>query len=1071
MNFFLKILCWVFLCGSSLFYPLFGQINNPILANSPFSFNSEIGHPYLRNYTQTDFKGEKNYTPSQTWSIARDNRGVMYFGYILGVLEYDGNAWHQIELPNFAAMSLTTDDKGTVYVGGKGVLGYLAVDKSGAAKFISLTNFIPPADRAFRDVWSVFSTKVGVYFQSANRLFRWSGDSMRVWKPQTSFHVGFKVRDRYYLRQRQIGLMQVIDDSLTLVSQGDTFATIRMYAMMPFPEQKTLIVTREKGLFLYEGKKTIIPFPTDADAYLHENPLYHGAQLSDTTFALATLNSGVVVIDTNGKRRYNLNRSTGILDDHVKCVFPDESGGQWLALNTGISHVEPPALLSVMDERVGVKGTVSAITRHQGMIFIGTSDGAFYLSPPSKRKRALEHSIKFLPIPGLGVRCWHLLSTSHALLLATDAGIYAVKRQKATLIYEGNVRFLHRSKQDKNKIFAGLSSGLGVLNFSENEWRYTRRVRGIKEEIRTIVETGDGKLWLETLWEGLLMADFSSINPEYSKANFPFNPKINRFSETHGIPRGKYVNVFKISGDILFATEEGVRQFDSQHSSFIPNSIFGEAFANGSRSPFRMAEDAEGNVWMHTKNNENIVALHQADGTYKLAEKLLRRIPYTQIDVIYPEENGIIWFGGDDGLVRYNSNLKRNHENDFPTLINKVLINSDSVLVGGSHVEGWPRNPNLSYQNNSLHFEYAAPSYENESANRFQYYLVGFDRGWSGWSAENKKDYTNLPEGNYRFRVQAKNVYEHLGREAAFSFTILPPWYRTWWAYGFYVLLFAASVFGLVRYQVSRANRITQEKLRREYLEKELDTARDIQRNLLPKESLSVAGVEIAAACIPAYEVAGDHFDYFWIDEAQEELAILLVDVEGKRMGGAIPSILINGMVKTAIQSEGKKNISNIFHLLNRLLYEKFQGQVSVSLIIGILNVKTRHFFFANAGCPSPLFKNNESVSSLQQNWKNFRPPLGRITVDIVNHAKDIEEMYPRFAHSFQTGDLLIIHSDGISEVTNREGKAFGKELSTVIRNTDKEASAETILKHIFTNLKTFSEDRNDDQTLIVIRL
>jgi len=58
----------------------------------------------------------------------------------------------------------------------------------------------------------------------------------------------------------------------------------------------------------------------------------------------------------------------------------------------------------------------------------------------------------------------------------------------------------------------------------------------------------------------------------------------------------------------------------------------------------------------------------------------------------------------------------------------------------------------LAYAYNALRFEFAAPSFDDESANRFQYFLEGFDRGWSAWSKAIEKDYTNLPEGEYRFR-------------------------------------------------------------------------------------------------------------------------------------------------------------------------------------------------------------------------------------------------------------------------------------------------------------------------------
>ncbi|MCG8603988.1 GAF domain-containing protein, partial [bacterium] len=107
--------------------------------------------------------------------------------------------------------------------------------------------------------------------------------------------------------------------------------------------------------------------------------------------------------------------------------------------------------------------------------------------------------------------------------------------------------------------------------------------------------------------------------------------------------------------------------------------------------------------------------------------------------------------------------------------------------------------PTLPYANNALRFEYAAPNYEAGASNLYQTFLEGFDKRWSAWSEETKKDYTNLPEGEYLFHVKAKNVYEHESPEAVYAFEILPPWYRTWWAYLLYVLAGGGLVFGFVR--------------------------------------------------------------------------------------------------------------------------------------------------------------------------------------------------------------------------------------------------------------------------------
>jgi DNA-binding CsgD family transcriptional regulator len=69
---------------------------------------------------------------------------------------------------------------------------------------------------------------------------------------------------------------------------------------------------------------------------------------------------------------------------------------------------------------------------------------------------------------------------------------------------------------------------------------------------------------------------------------------------------------------------------------------------------------------------------------------------------------------------------------------------------------------------------------------------VPFERQWSGWSKRTDKEYTNLTEGRYSFQVKARSNLGDESRATVYYFTILPPWYRTWWTYSSYILLFLA---------------------------------------------------------------------------------------------------------------------------------------------------------------------------------------------------------------------------------------------------------------------------------------
>src|SRR5208283_1281456 len=96
----------------------------------------------------------------------------------------------------------------------------------------------------------------------------------------------------------------------------------------------------------------------------------------------------------------------------------------------------------------------------------------------------------------------------------------------------------------------------------------------------------------------------------------------------------------------------------------------------------------------------------------------------------------------------------------------------------------------------------------------------GADKGWSAWGKQKEANYSSLGPGSYRFRVRARNVDGRTGEERVYSFIILPPWYRTWWAYGLYVLVLLALVYTADRFQ--RRRLILRERERSRFREAEL---------------------------------------------------------------------------------------------------------------------------------------------------------------------------------------------------------------------------------------------------------
>ncbi len=767
------------------------------------SYWREAGLPHLRNYTPKEYSGD-----AQNWSITQDQRGVMYFGNYTGVLEYDGVNWRLMRVKNGSVVrALDRDARGTIYVGAGGELGYLAPDAFGQLQYVSLCDSIPQEHRAFADIAKVHATSAGVYFQALDWLFRWSHSRMRVWKPVSPFHLSFVVRDHFYIRQPNVGLLQMRGDSLHLAPGGEVFSDLRIYAMLPFAEDKILIGTRERGLFIYDGR-TVAPFFTEADAFLLEHQLYHGAALAGGNFAFATLRGGVVIIDHTGKLLQVLDKSTGLLDNNVWFVAADREQGLWLALNNGLARVATPAPLSLYDERSGLGGSVEATVRHRGVIYVATHQGVFYLQPAQVKTTAFAHA-SFQPILGIAEQSWALLANDTTLFAATKKGVYEIKGTKAELLRasSGHSYALLRSQKDRTRIYIGLESGLAALrwNAATRSWQDDGEISGVAAEVRDLVETANGVLWLGTRTDGYVRVDFSR--------GFQHNPQIEILGVQHGLPEDHgWVTVAVWGEREAFVTSKGIFRFDETARRFIPDSTLGAAYANGSRNTGEAAADRKQNFWLQSGSGANRqigMAARQANGNYAWQYTPFARLTDFNVWNIYLEEhesNGreSAWFGGPEGLVRYAPEVPKTYAVNFSALLRRVsTINSDSVIYGGAGTtenEAAP-SPRIAYANNALRFEFSAPSFEDETANQFQYLLEGFDQNWSAWTQETKKDYTNISEGSYRFHVRAKNLYEQASTEASYGFEILPPWYRAWWAYVFYVATFAFVAYGSVKYR------------------------------------------------------------------------------------------------------------------------------------------------------------------------------------------------------------------------------------------------------------------------------
>jgi signal transduction histidine kinase/CheY-like chemotaxis protein len=753
--------------------------------------NAEVGLPFITNYSPKQYKA----TP-QTFAVIEDDNGILYFGTQSNLLEYDGVRWRKTVTSITGSgliRAFAKDKTGRIYFGDVGNFGYLDKDSLGQTKLVSLVPYIPDSLRNFYDTWTVLVTEKGIYFQSRERIFRLNDKhELTTWTPKTKFMYAFHLNGSYFVHEQGVGLLQMKNDSLELIPGSEFLGKERMQVMLPFGPNKYLVGLFYSGLFIYDSSG-FRPFKTEVDKLIKVSTLYKGIQYSNGNYLLSTTGKGLAIIDSTGKILQLLNRGTGLQDESVYAVYPDSKGSTWLALDNGISKVEMTSPLTRFTSQSGIFTSTLSLIRHKDRLYAGTTNGLLRYNA----SRKYFENITSVPQN----QTFSLLNDSNHLYVAND-GLFAITNDKTTTIRKsigGDMQMsgLHISKNNPRLMVGGTTFGVAIFTRERPGEYFSFRgyVPQLKEAFWTFAENKDGTIWAGTQNGFLyLLTPAYTSNGQPDPARFTFK----RYDEKDGLKRA-LGGVWNLKNENYFPGDTCIYRFNPQTQRFYGDTTFGNSWVSGGIEQFDMVADEKGKVWIRF-GEESIIAEPQADGKYKLDRTAL--LPISEQSVvgkIQPDKDGIVWFCTTDGLVRYDSKIKKDYDQPFKTLIRSVSAVNQKLPMAEDHQDA--QYTSINYRNNTLRFEFAAPFYEREDKTLYQSWLEGFESGWSNWDNNYYKEYTNLPFGDYHFHVRAKNVYRKISEEAVYTFTIHPPWWRTWWAYVLYALALMTLVYALIRFR------------------------------------------------------------------------------------------------------------------------------------------------------------------------------------------------------------------------------------------------------------------------------
>jgi sugar lactone lactonase YvrE len=369
----------------------------------------------------------------------------------------------------------------------------------------------------------------------------------------------------------------------------------------------------------------------------------------------------------------------------------------------------------------------------------------------------------------------------------------------------GEVHLGHFAADTDGQIYIGLN---GVLyRFNPKTEQFTEHVyqavqpRG--SEVRSLAKTPDGRWWLGT-FRGLVEAQPNTTG-DYDFRLWQYEP-----GDTNSLRNNDISSLLPDPNDPNFlwigTKGGGLARMDINSGAFkhlttrdgLPNDVI-----------YAVLADEQGYLWL--SSNKGLIRYQPESGQIK---------NFTEADGLQSDEfntwaygktpGGELMFGGVKGLNVFHPKDIVDNPNLPPVFLTGLKISNRAVTSGDStglltQTLEFTEKIRLPFSQNNITLEFAALEYTVPSKNRFRYYLEGAEAEWAHEGSEPSAQYLSLAPGNYTFKVIACNndgVWNPV--PATLHITVLPPWYRSWWAWLFYAAAIGALIYLYMRFRIGQ---------------------------------------------------------------------------------------------------------------------------------------------------------------------------------------------------------------------------------------------------------------------------
>jgi ligand-binding sensor domain-containing protein/signal transduction histidine kinase len=725
--------------------------------------------PYVwRSWTRLD-----GLPGSQVWAIAQDQSGYIWIGTNEGLVRFDGVRFvsgRQLgleRLPNASVRALFVARDGSVWIGfGTGGIGRL---KDGRLQTFTMDDGLPPGvvaglvEDRHGNLWAASAN--GLYRLSDGRWARISVDAGGPARAVNAVYVDGK--GRLWVGTRA-GAYRSDTDAPARFEHVTTMAALSIAG----DEAGNVWGTGDVALMLLTARspQTIV----EAATYAPGRRMVADRQ---GRLWIGTLGDGLLRVSPGaGAAVEEFNRPGVASYDDVLAVFEDREGNIWVGTPRGLDRGSRGLIRSLPGRGDGITAPVQAVAAAaDGSVWVGTTNGLHRFT-----ERGHGALVAAVTLPSRGVIALHG-DARGGMWVATAREIGRFEHGRfASLIPVGTLL---------NRPVAMATDRQGTLWLCDLErglfrWAGKALVPVPAEEhgnraAFSILADREGRIWAGHL-DGTISVHEDGRSRLYTAADGVIGSVVTGFHEDD-------------AGDIWAGSRNGLMRFRRGRIDAVTwdHGLPGHTVT-------AITGDGSGNLWLGVSAG---VARLRPEDFDKVVTGVVTSLPHTLYDssdglrgdpfpltapAVARGGDGRLWFLTSDGVAVVSPERHEKNRVAPPVVIETIAADHGAVPLDGDH--------RLPARTANLRIDYAALSFVAPEKVRFSYLMEGFDTDWVDAGTRRQAFYTNLPPGDYRFRVKASNDGVSSQQEAVWAFTLAPAFYQTHWFTAAMVLLALSGV-------------------------------------------------------------------------------------------------------------------------------------------------------------------------------------------------------------------------------------------------------------------------------------